>query len=338
MSLVDTWAATGAGAFTLSENGLYTREAWRIFLDRLTPTGVLSVSRWFSPAAHLGDEPADGAGGRRAARARHRTGRSTTWRWSRVTTWPRCWCRRRRCRRRISRTLEATSQARGFTVLAVAAAAPVRPAAGRDRAEPVDGGTGGGHRRRPSTTIGRPPTRGRSSSTWCGPAAWWRASTATDGGVIAGNLRATSTLIAILGVSLAFVVGTIVVPLAVRGRPALPARRLTAGLAYFAVIGTAFMLAQVAFLQRFSVLLGHPTYALVVVLFSMILFAGLGSFASAAVLGPGGRRFGRVRGGARRRPGRHRRDHRPALRRRRGLAAGGARGHGAGGDRVRCRC
>ena len=121
------------------------------------------------------------------------------------------------------------------------------------------------------------------------PAAWWRASTATDGGVIAGNLRATSTLIAILGVSLAFVVGTIVVPLAVRGRPALPARRLTAGLAYFAVIGTAFMLAQVAFLQRFSVLLGHPTYALVVVLFSMILFAGLGSFAS-----DGGARTGRA--------------------------------------------
>lgn len=34
MSMVDTWAATGAGAFTLSENGLYTIEAWNIFLDR----------------------------------------------------------------------------------------------------------------------------------------------------------------------------------------------------------------------------------------------------------------------------------------------------------------
>src|SRR5207237_8114533 len=37
MSLIDTWAATGAGAFSLSENGLYTVEAWRIFLSRLTP-------------------------------------------------------------------------------------------------------------------------------------------------------------------------------------------------------------------------------------------------------------------------------------------------------------
>src|SRR6185503_13669030 len=49
MSLVDTWAATGAGAFTLSENGLYTLDAWRVFLDRLKPGGVLSVSRWFDP-------------------------------------------------------------------------------------------------------------------------------------------------------------------------------------------------------------------------------------------------------------------------------------------------
>jgi hypothetical protein len=47
MSLVDTWAATGAGAFTLSENGLYTVEAWKIFLSRLTSRGVLTVSRWY---------------------------------------------------------------------------------------------------------------------------------------------------------------------------------------------------------------------------------------------------------------------------------------------------
>ena len=51
MSLIDTWAATGAGAFTLSENGLYTVEGWRIFLDHLEPNGLFSVSRWYSPDA-----------------------------------------------------------------------------------------------------------------------------------------------------------------------------------------------------------------------------------------------------------------------------------------------
>ncbi len=49
MSLVDTWAATGAGAFTRSENGLYTTQAWRIFLERLTPNGSFTVSRWYNP-------------------------------------------------------------------------------------------------------------------------------------------------------------------------------------------------------------------------------------------------------------------------------------------------
>ena len=50
MSLVDTWAATGAGAFSLSENGLYTLQGWRTFFDHLTPSGAFTVSRWYSPS------------------------------------------------------------------------------------------------------------------------------------------------------------------------------------------------------------------------------------------------------------------------------------------------
>ena len=47
MSLIDTWASTGAGAYSLSENGLYTVEGWQVFLQRLTPTGIFTVSRWY---------------------------------------------------------------------------------------------------------------------------------------------------------------------------------------------------------------------------------------------------------------------------------------------------
>jgi hypothetical protein len=47
-SLVDTWAATAAGAFALSENSLYTVEAWRLFLEHLSPRGILSFSRWYA--------------------------------------------------------------------------------------------------------------------------------------------------------------------------------------------------------------------------------------------------------------------------------------------------
>jgi hypothetical protein len=49
MSLVDTWAATGAGAFSLSENSLYTLEAWHIFMNHLADDGIFTVSRWYDP-------------------------------------------------------------------------------------------------------------------------------------------------------------------------------------------------------------------------------------------------------------------------------------------------
>src|SRR2546425_2530814 len=49
-SLIDTWAATSAGAYVLTENGLYTKEAWLTFLNHLTPDGILTMSRWYYEA------------------------------------------------------------------------------------------------------------------------------------------------------------------------------------------------------------------------------------------------------------------------------------------------
>ena len=46
ISLIDTWAATAAGGLTLTENRLYTVEAWDEFYRALKPGGLLSVSRW----------------------------------------------------------------------------------------------------------------------------------------------------------------------------------------------------------------------------------------------------------------------------------------------------
>ena len=45
-SLVDTWAATAAGAYTLTENSLYTAEAFGEYLDHLSDRGVLTITRW----------------------------------------------------------------------------------------------------------------------------------------------------------------------------------------------------------------------------------------------------------------------------------------------------
>jgi hypothetical protein len=45
-SLIDTWAASAAGAFALTENLLYTTDAFRDYYEHLTEDGLLSVSRW----------------------------------------------------------------------------------------------------------------------------------------------------------------------------------------------------------------------------------------------------------------------------------------------------
>jgi hypothetical protein len=100
------------------------------------------------------------------------------------------------------------------------------------------------------------------------------------GGVIWGNIRATGTLVLLFFVALAGVGLVILWPLARAGRLPMNSRAFAAALVYFAAIGLGFMLIQVALLQRFSVLLGHPTYTFAIILFSMILFAGVGSMLS----------------------------------------------------------
>jgi hypothetical protein len=48
-TLVDTWAASSSGAFTLSENNIYTVDAFQEFLAHLAPGGILAVTRWYDP-------------------------------------------------------------------------------------------------------------------------------------------------------------------------------------------------------------------------------------------------------------------------------------------------
>lgn len=45
-TMVDTWASTAAGALALSESNLYTVQAFREYLRHLQPDGVLALTRW----------------------------------------------------------------------------------------------------------------------------------------------------------------------------------------------------------------------------------------------------------------------------------------------------
>jgi spermidine synthase len=115
LSLIDSWAATAAGAYTLAENHLYTLEAFRLYWSRLTPTGLLSASRWMRggfgvelPRLVLLARPRSS---RRASPTRRRTSPSC-----RGLQWAPCWSPRAPFTAAEQAALRAESERRGFVV------------------------------------------------------------------------------------------------------------------------------------------------------------------------------------------------------------------------------
>jgi hypothetical protein len=126
-----------------------------------------------------------------------------------------------------------------------------------------------------------PPTDGRPYYfNMLKPRAIFHTSELPRGGALGGNLRATYMLLVLLGVATTLAVAIIVWPLARAGRPEMHGGPFGLTMTYFGVIGFAYMLIQIGLLQRFSVYIGHPTYTLAIVLFSMLLFTGTGSLLS----------------------------------------------------------
>jgi len=71
----------------------------------------------------------------------------------------------------------------------------------------------------------------------------------------------------------------ILVPLLLRARNA-SFKQAGRPVVFFASIGLGFMFVEVSQLQRLNIFLGHPTYSLSVVLFALLLFSGVGSWAT----------------------------------------------------------
>src|SRR5207248_3018779 len=92
----------------------------------------------------------------------------------------------------------------------------------------------------------------------------------------------------VLIISVAAVLLFLIVPLALVDRR-LHATAQSAALLYFVAIGLGYILVEIAFIQRFVLFLGHPTYALTVVVFLMLLSSGAGSIAARQWLSPGAR-------------------------------------------------
>ena len=282
MSMVDTWAATGAGAFSLSENGLYTVEGWRIFLRRLAPTGIFTVSRWYSPsnidesgrmmsvavAALLDEGIADPR--------KHLFLAATDYLATLIVS-------QAPFTAAELASLTATVDKLGFTV----AARPQGPAASPVLTEIL--------------AAGKPEDLNRLQNEYVldlspayddrpfffqqlrigDPQALWSALKSADG-VVHGNFKALATLTLIITLSIVLVFITILVPSISSVRQVHPGVA-TFGSAYFLLIGFGFMFVEIGLIQRISVYLGHPVYGLAIGLFGIILSTGIGSLLSARV-------------------------------------------------------
>ena len=76
------------------------------------------------------------------------------------------------------------------------------------------------------------------------------------------------------------VVLVFLLPLLLLRRRALQAPLAGRRLLYFACLGLGFMLLEIGLLRRFILFLGHPIYSLAVILFSLLIFTGIGSLLS----------------------------------------------------------
>lgn len=285
MSMIDTWAATGAGAFSLSENGLYTLEGWRAFLKTLNPNGIFTVSRWYSSGEVNETGRMIGLATAALLDAGVKDARPHLY----VATANRIAVlvlSKSPFTEEQLRILNDSVRDNGFTVML----APDHPAQSDllRRVTESQNFADLDRELRTSYLDLTVPTDARPfffnqlrlfDIPRVVTILRLLVNRKLGTGVISGNLIASGVLVMILFISIIAVIATILVPLKGAARDC-PRPLVMAGSLYFSLIGMGFMLGEIAFLEYFSVYLGHPIYSLGVCLFSLILASGLGSLTS----------------------------------------------------------
>jgi SAM-dependent methyltransferase len=276
MTLVDTWASTAAGAFALSENSLYTTNAFREYFDHLRPDGILAITRWefqqprealrvvsvamealrqggvIDPSAHFivvsqGELNRDGIPVAVLAKK------------SAFTPAEEASVREHLSSNPPLALLYSPSQPgeNAFSSL-IRSRDPAAFSRGYEfNVTPVDDN-------KPFFFFNLKPNRILASLA---------SSRAMDWKVNLG----VAVLGMVLVISLCAVILFLIVPLLLGGGPGI-SRGST--LLYFIAVGLGYILAEITLIQRFVLFLGHPTYALTVVVFLMLLSSAAGSLAS----------------------------------------------------------
>ena len=276
MTLVDTWASTAAGAFALSENNLYTVEAFREYFDHLKPDGMIAITRWEfrQPREALRVVAV-------AMEALHRLGVADP-------------------ARNFIVASEGALDEDGIPVVVLAKKTAFTAA------EEAAVTTHLNHysklnalylpsqpRQNPFSALiasNDPSAFARSYAYNVAPVsdnAPFFFFTLKAGQVLQGvGLRhgidwkvnlGVLVLLLVLVISIVAVLAFLILPLVFAGGK----RRQSAfPLVYFVAVGLGYILVEIAFIQRFVLFLGHPTYALTVVIFLLMLSSGTGSLFS----------------------------------------------------------
>lgn len=285
MSLIDTWAATAAGAYVLSENSLYTTDAWDIFLSHLTDRGVFSVSRWY-----YSNRPNESwrvialaNASLRKMGVEHPEGHIM------LIKAPLPDQKNTEMPDAVATILVSRQPFSAEDVAAIGAIATEMKFEVELSPETTDGPL---HMLASAKDLAKatasmplnlmPPTDDQP----------FFFNMARFGDMFSGDLyrdnayKVGMTAVGVLGGLLIVVsvlaTGLIVVPIALRSQLGMVVREMPLTI-YFLAIGTSFMLVEISQMQRLVTLLGHPTYSLGVVLCTLLVASGLGSYTTSAV-------------------------------------------------------
>ncbi|TFG78746.1 MAG: hypothetical protein E4H23_07200 [Chrysiogenales bacterium] len=279
LSLIDTWSATAAGAFVLSENALYTVDAWKIFLDRLSDDGIMTISRWFtlSPPAEmyrltnlavsaLRERGVQNAGAHiilvnnMLSKYNYSLGIGTLL------------VKRRPFTAGEVRTITEICRRLGFAVVLAPGIAADPTFASLTKPDQSAAFVSGFPLNITPPTDDNPFFFNMLRLKDAFNVGLWLQSDK-----LPFNSRAVLVLGVLLVIILILMLLCIVVPLAVTSRR-LSFRGTLPFFIFFSGIGLGFMMIEIAQMQRLCVFLGHPSFGLTVVLFSLLLACSLGSF------------------------------------------------------------
>lgn len=281
-TLVDTWASTAAGAFALSENNLYTSDAFYDYLSHLTDDGILAFTRWgFNPPREslrllsLAMDALDRLG--ETAPSRHvivvRQNSAIINQWGATDTV--LISRKPFSTEDLDRARTAAAQGR-MELIYLPGDKPTNPFGQLLKApdlqkfyrdyefdiRPVDDD-------QPFFFYTVQPRD---------LLAFW--TSASKSAADYKINRAVPMLFSLMGISILATALILVLPRVMLGSRLPKERGVLQFLFYFLCVGVGYILIQVALIQKFVLFLGHPTYALMVIVFSMLVSSSLGSFYS----------------------------------------------------------